>query len=286
MALLEAQGLTVTYGGLNANDEIDLECESGKLVGLIGPNGAGKTTFIDAITGFTPVTHGYVSFDGVDLEGLRPDARAKLGLVRTFQSLELFEDLTVRDNLLVAADQPKWYSFLSDIVLPSRGKAAALERIDVALNAMELGDLADKHPSDLSHGQRKLVGVARALAANPKLLLLDEPAAGLDTKESQLLGAHLRGFLDLGVSLFLIDHDMGLVLNVCDYIYVLDFGRVIAHGTPAQVRADPSVIAAYLGESAGEAQAEAGMAANRSAESAMASQATTSQTGASEVGNE
>jgi len=106
MALLEAKGLTVTYGGLNANDEIDLECETGKLVGLIGPNGAGKTTFIDAITGFTPVTHGYVSFDGVDLDGLRPDARAKLGLVRTFQSLELFEDLTVRDNLLVAADQP------------------------------------------------------------------------------------------------------------------------------------------------------------------------------------
>ena len=146
MALLEARGLTVTYGGLNANDEIDLECESGKLVGLIGPNGAGKTTFIDAITGFTPVTHGYVSFDGVDLNGLRPDARAKLGLVRTFQSLELFEDLTVRDNLLVAADRPRWYSFLSDIVLPSRGKAAALERIDVALNAMELGDLADTAP--------------------------------------------------------------------------------------------------------------------------------------------
>ncbi len=168
MALLEAKGLTVTYGGLNANDEIDLECETGKLVGLIGPNGAGKTTFIDAITGFTPITRGYVGFDGVDLAGLRPDARAKLGLVRTFQSLELFEDLTVRDNLLVAADRPRWYSFLSDIVVPSRGKAAALEQIDVALNAMELGDLADKHPSDLSHGQRKLVGVARALAAQPE----------------------------------------------------------------------------------------------------------------------
>jgi branched-chain amino acid transport system ATP-binding protein len=226
-----------------------------------------------------------VTFDGVDLAGLRPDARAKLGLVRTFQSLELFEDLTVRDNLLVAADRPKWYSFLSDIFVPSRGKAAALEQIDVALHAMELGDLADKHPSDLSHGQRKLVGVARALAASPKLLLLDEPAAGLDTKESQLLGAHLRGFLDLGVSLFLIDHDMGLVLNVCDYIYVLDFGRVIAHGTPAEVRADPAVIAAYLGESAGEAQAEAGMAANRSAE-AVASQPVTSQPGTSEAGHE
>ena len=164
----------------------------------------------------------------------------------------------MRDNLLVAAEQPKWYSFLADIVMPSRGVRAFREQVDVALAALDLADLADTHPSDLSHGQRKLIGVARALAANPKLLLLDEPAAGLDTQESMLLGRHLRGFLDLGVSLFLIDHDMGLVLNVCDYIYVLDFGKVIAHGTPAQVRSDPAVIAAYLGESAGEAQAGQG----------------------------
>jgi branched-chain amino acid transport system ATP-binding protein len=184
--------------------------------------------------------------------------RASLGLVRTFQSLELFEDLTVRDNLLVAAEQPKWYSFLADIVMPGRGGRAVRDQVAVALDALGLTDLADTHPSDLSHGQRKLIGVARALAANPKLLLLDEPAAGLDTQESMLLGRHLRGFLDLGVSLFLIDHDMGLVLNVCDYIYVLDFGKVIAHGTPAQVRADPAVIAAYLGESAGETQAAQG----------------------------
>jgi branched-chain amino acid transport system ATP-binding protein len=124
--------------------------------------------------------------------------------------------------------------------------------------AVELGDLADRLPSDLSHGQRKLVGVARALAAQPKLLLLDEPAAGLDTAESQKLGAHLRELVGSGTTIFLIDHDMGLVLNVCDYIYVLDFGRIIAHGTPAEVRTDPAVIAAYLGESAGEAQAREG----------------------------
>ena len=264
MALLEARGLTVSYGGLHANDDIYLDCEEGKLVGLIGPNGAGKTTFIDAITGFTSVSSGVVRFDGVDLENKRPDARASMGLVRTFQSLELFEDLTVRDNLLVAAEQPKWYSFLADIVMPSRGGRAYTDQVDLALGALELTDLADAHPSDLSHGRRKLVGVARALAANPKLLLLDEPAAGLDTQESRLLGQHLRGFLDLGVSLFLIDHDMGLVLNVCDYIYVLDFGKVIAHGTPAQVRADPAVIAAYLGESAGEAQAAHGVIATPS----------------------
>jgi branched-chain amino acid transport system ATP-binding protein len=260
MSLLTARGLTVSYGGLYANNNVDIDVEPGKLVGLIGPNGAGKTTFIDAITGFTPLTAGVVTFDGRDLEGKSPDARAHLGLTRTFQSLELFEDLTVRDNLMAAAERPRWHSFITDILLPGRGERAYREQVDWALDALSLGEFADRLPSDMSHGQRKLVGVARALAAKPKLVLLDEPAAGLDTKESQQLGAHLRTFLSEGMSLFLIDHDMGLVLNVCDYIYVLDFGVVIAHGTPAQVRKDPAVIAAYLGQTAGEAQALEGVA--------------------------
>ncbi len=258
MALLEARGLSVNYGGLYANRDIDLDCHTGKLVGLIGPNGAGKTTFIDAITGFTSVSEGTVTFDGQDLAGMTPDTRAKLGLTRTFQSLELFEDLSVRDNLMAAAERPQWHSFLTDILLPGRNERQYREQVDWALSIMRLSDMGDKLPSDLSHGQRKLISVARALAARPKLVLLDEPAAGLDTAESQLLGSHLREFLDHDMSLFLIDHDMGLVLNVCDYIYVLDFGQIIAHGTPAEVRADPAVIAAYLGESAGEAQAASG----------------------------
>ncbi|MFN3258290.1 MAG: ABC transporter ATP-binding protein [Ilumatobacter sp.] len=260
MALLEARGLTVSYGGLHANDSIDLDCHTGKLIGLIGPNGAGKTTFIDAITGFTAVSAGSIRFDGVDLAGKSPDDRAKMGLTRTFQSLELFEDLSVRDNLMAAAEQPKWHSFLTDIVLPGRNERPYVEQVEWALEIMKLGHLADTMPSDVSHGQRKLISVARALAAKPKLVLLDEPAAGLDTAESQLLGQHLREFLDHDMSLFLIDHDMGLVLNVCDYIYVLDFGKIIAHGTPAEVRSNPTVIAAYLGDSAGEAQAQDGAA--------------------------
>ncbi len=260
MALLEARGVSVSYGGLFANKDIDLDCHTGKLVGLIGPNGAGKTTFIDAITGFTPITEGTVQFDGQDLSGVSPADRAKLGLTRTFQSLELFEDLTVRDNLMAAAEEPKWYSFLTDILLPGRNERAFREQVDWALDIMGIGELAETLPSDLSHGQRKLISVARALAAKPKLVLLDEPAAGLDTAESQLLGRHLREFLDHDMSLFLIDHDMGLVLNVCDYIYVLDFGKIIAHGTPAEVRSDPAVIQAYLGDSAGEAQAQSGAA--------------------------
>ncbi len=251
MALLESRGLTVNYGGLYANDSIDLDCHEGMLVGLIGPNGAGKTTFIDAITGFTSITHGSVTFDGHDLAGKPPEQRALLGLTRTFQSLELFEDLSVRDNLLAAAERPKWYALLADIVRPRRNEGHHQEHVDWALDILDLTAFADAMPSDLSHGQRKLVSVARALAARPKLVLLDEPAAGLDTGESLLLGKHLRECLATDMGLFLIDHDMGLVLNICDYIYVLDFGRIIAQGTPSEVRADPLVIAAYLGESAG-----------------------------------
>jgi len=248
-ALLETHGLTVTYGGVSANSQIDLEVVAGRLVGLIGPNGAGKTTFIDAITGFTRPTAGEVCFAGRRINELAPAARARLGLTRTFQSLELFEDLSVAENLLAAAERPVWWTFLNDIIRPSRRPAVG-GHVDWALEAVGVGELRDRMPSDLSHGERKLVSVARALASRPRLILLDEPAAGLDTSESQLLGAHLRGLLDGDMTVFLIDHDMGLVLNVCDYLYVLDFGKVIAQGTPAQIRSDPAVVAAYLGQSA------------------------------------
>ena len=258
MPLLDIRGLTVRYGGLAANADIDIRVEAGTVVGLIGPNGAGKTTFIDAITGFTAVSSGAVEFDGHDLIGLAPDRRAHLGLARTFQSLELFEDLNVRDNLLVVAETPRWYAFALDLLRVSKGRSAQEQQVDTALSSLGLTDIADRLPSDLSHGQRKLVSVARALAAKPKLLLLDEPAAGLDTTESQLLGGHLRSFVNGGTTIFLIDHDMGLVLNFCDYIYVLDFGRIIAQGTSSEVRRDPAVIAAYLGQTAGEAQAREG----------------------------
>lgn len=260
MSLLKTYDLTVRYGGLAANADVNLEVPEGKLVGLIGPNGAGKTTFIDAITGFTGISSGRVEFDGTDLAGLTPDRRAHLGLVRTFQSLELFEDLTVRENLLAAAERPTWWSFALDLIRPPKTAAVNEARVADALDVLDLHGIAERLPMDLSHGQRKLVGVARALAAKPKLLLLDEPAAGLDTTESQLLGQHLRNFLDTGTSIFLIDHDMGLVLNVCDYIYVLDFGKIIAEGTPAEIRKDPAVVQAYLGQSAGEMQAKAGEA--------------------------
>ena len=256
--ILETSGLTVTFGGLNACDKVDLVVPEGKFVGLIGPNGAGKTTFIDAITGYVPTSAGTAVFNGEDIGELKPHERAQRGLVRTFQSLELFEDLSVKDNLLVAGYDTRWYSFLLDMIYMPRKDQKVEEQIEWALDIMGLNDVADAMPSDLSHGRRKLVGVARALAASPKLILLDEPAAGLDTAESQILGGHLREFLDNDMSVFLIDHDMGLVLSVCDYIYVLDFGKIIAEGTPQEIRESDTVKKAYLGEEAGEIQAQAG----------------------------
>ncbi len=256
-ALLETHGLTVTFGGLNANDAVNLKVDRGAFVGLIGPNGAGKTTFIDAITGFVKPSAGTVSFAGEDITALAPHDRARRGLSRTWQSLELFEDLSVMDNLLVAAERPSWWSFLADLV-HLRRKASLADRVDWALAHVGLAAFRDAYPTDLSHGQRKLIGVARALAASPQLVLLDEPAAGLDTHESQVLGAQLRALLGSGITVFLIDHDMALVLNVCDYLYVLDFGRIVAEGTPAEIRVNPAVVAAYLGERAGAAQAHGG----------------------------
>ena len=256
-ALLETKGLTIAYGGLRANDQVDLAVPEGKLVGLIGPNGAGKTTFIDAITGFTKLTEGSVSFAAEDITDLSTHDRARRGLSRTWQSLELFEDITVRDNLLVAASRPKWWSFLADIVHPNRFGGLD-EQVGWALAQVGLSDFADNYPGELPHGHRKLIGVARALVARPRLVLLDEPAAGLDSAESHELGRQLRGLLDVGITVFLIDHDMGLVLSICDHLYVLDFGKIIAEGTPAQIRSNPDVVAAYLGASAGDA-AERGL---------------------------
>jgi branched-chain amino acid transport system ATP-binding protein len=243
-ALLHASGLSVSFGSVRALSDVDLTIPDGQLVGLIGPNGAGKTTFIDAVTGFVPA-RGQVIFDGHDLSAKPPHVRSRRGLARTWQTIELFDDLTVRENLIVASRRPTLRRSLAEVVLGWRAPVA--DGVGHALRTLELDEVADRMPSELSQGQRKLIGVARALAGGSKLIMLDEPASGLDTTESQHLGHQLRRVVDEGVAMLLVDHDMGLVLNICDIVYVIDFGRVLAHGVPDEVRTNPDVLRAYLG---------------------------------------
>jgi branched-chain amino acid transport system permease protein len=220
--VLAVNGLSVAFGGVHALSEVDLEVREGELVGLIGPNGAGKTTLIDAVTGFVRFT-GQVRLDGQDIGRMAPHERARLGLARTWQNTDLFDDLEVGENVSVAGGSPQ------------------------ILDLVDLGWAVPAMPDQLSEGTRKLVGVARALAGEPRLLCLDEPAAGLDMRESEELGRSLRDLADRGQSTLLIDHDMGLVLSICDRVVVLEFGRVIADGPPEAVRQNERVIAAYLG---------------------------------------
>ncbi len=244
--MLEVSGMTVRYGGLAAVDDVSLRIEGGALVGLIGPNGAGKTTFIDGLTGLTRAA-GEILFGGARLDRLPAHKRARLGLVRTFQSLELFEELSIRENLLVTAERSHWWTPARDMLI-RRVEPRAAKAVDAAMDLLDLATHADALPGELSLGRRKLVTVARALAAEPKLILLDEPAAGLDSDETLELGKTLERIKGTGVTTLLVDHDMGLVLGVCDEIHVLEFGRLIASGSPAAIAADPAVIRAYLGE--------------------------------------
>ena len=247
-SLLTVNGLTVRYGGVCALDGVDLEVAEGAFVGLIGANGAGKTTFIDAVSGLV-ASRGRVLFGDQDISELAPNRRARLGLARTFQSLELFEDLTVRENLLVSAERSRWYAPVLDMVRPARQRDAE-RAVETALELLEIEALERRLVSSLSLGQRKLVTVARALAGRPRFVLLDEPAAGLDSDESLALGHRLRRVVHDGTTLLLVDHDVGLVLGVCDEIHVLEFGGLIASGSPDQIAADERVIRSYLGEAA------------------------------------
>jgi branched-chain amino acid transport system ATP-binding protein len=242
---LAVHGLSVTFGGLQAVRDVDLEIPLDSVTGLIGPNGAGKTTTIDALCGFV-TARGTITLAGRRLDGLEPYRRARAGLARTFQSIELFDDLTVAENLRVAASAGRWWSTLVDLVAPFR----EARRVDVVglLEHVGIPDLAAERPPALSHGQRRLVSVARALASRPRLLLLDEPAAGLDPDETVALGALLRSLPETGVGVLLVDHDMSLVLDVCRDLVVLDVGAVIASGPTAEVASDPAVTVAYLGD--------------------------------------
>ncbi|PTR44080.1 amino acid/amide ABC transporter membrane protein 1 (HAAT family) /amino acid/amide ABC transporter membrane protein 2 (HAAT family) /amino acid/amide ABC transporter ATP-binding protein 1 (HAAT family) [Rhodococcus sp. OK611] len=243
---LTVRGLTVRFGGVTAVDGVDLDIAPGQVVGLIGPNGAGKTTVIDAITGFVSPAAGKLTLGDQDITGWSTARRSKGGLRRSFQSLELFEDVTVGENIHAGADESTWLARLTDLVTPGRHPLSP--SASAVVRDFELENDLDVLPSELSYGQRRLVGIARAVASAPSVILLDEPAAGLDDAESRELAVAIRHLaVQRGAGVLLIEHDMGLVMSTCDRIVVLAAGQVLAAGTPEEIAASPAVRDAYLG---------------------------------------
>ncbi|MFI5794567.1 ATP-binding cassette domain-containing protein [Streptomyces sp. NPDC051677] len=251
---LHVRDLTVRYGGVVAVDGLSLDVEPGRVVGLIGPNGAGKTSAIDAVTGFTRAASGSVRLGERDVTRAPVHRRASAGLSRSFQSLELFEDMTVQDNLYAACDRPGRWAYLTDLIRP--GSRPLPAHVLVAVREFGLRDSLDRSVGDLSYGERRLLAIARAVASSPSVLLLDEPAAGLSDDETRELAYLVRRLAeDWGMGVLLVEHDVDMVMSVCDQVVVLDFGRRICAGTPEEVRRDPAVRAAYLGDLEPEALA-------------------------------
>jgi branched-chain amino acid transport system ATP-binding protein len=232
---LEVREITVRFGGNVALDGVSISAQPGVVTGLIGPNGAGKTTLFNVITGLLPPSGGQVVMAGQNLSRVRPSSRARLGMARTFQRLELFTLLSVRENIRVAVDVRK------------TGGTDPAQFVDEIIGRIGLADVADARVDSLSTGRARLVELGRALATKPRVLLLDEPASGQDEHETEAFGRLLRELAQEGIAVLLVEHDMQLVMQVCDLIHVLDFGRIIAVGTAAEIQQDEAVLAAYLG---------------------------------------
>jgi branched-chain amino acid transport system ATP-binding protein len=256
MALLSIRDVTKRFGGLTANDAISFDVPERTVFAVIGPNGAGKTTLFNAISGFFPPTEGRITFDGDDITGMAQRKIAARGLVRTYQLVQLFKDLTVAENVQVgfhlvtkgavgaALLRPRWMR---------EQEARIREEARELLAFVGLSEQADSQADTLPYGRQRLLEVARALAAKPRLLLLDEPAAGLNPEETQALADTILRIRERGITVLLIEHDMSLVMQIAQHIVVLDFGRKIAQGTPEEIKAHPDVIAAYLGTEAADA---------------------------------
>jgi branched-chain amino acid transport system ATP-binding protein len=238
VALLSAEKIVVQFGGLRALSDAEVHVEPGRVTGLIGPNGAGKTTLFNVITGLQPPTMGRVVLDGKDITRQSPYRRARLGIARTFQKLEAFNSLSALNNVLVAAEtRRRWDKSKFD---PKTEAMQLLDRVGLA-------DVANFMVGTLPTGTARLVELARALATNPRVLLLDEPSSGLNEEETEEMARLLRLLVADGLGVLLVEHDMAFVMSTCEYIHVLDFGQIIATGTPVEVQADPAVQAAYLG---------------------------------------
>ncbi|MHB8438705.1 MAG: ABC transporter ATP-binding protein [Acidimicrobiales bacterium] len=238
MARLDVAGVQVRFGGVMALQGVDLTVEPSSVTGLIGPNGAGKTTLFNVVTGLQKPNSGSVKLDGTELIGIAPHRRARLGIARTFQRLEIFGSLTVRENILVAAEiRRRW----------ARDGSNPRRVSDAVIDEVGLGAVARERCDTLPTGIARLVEVGRALATAPKILLLDEPSSGLDERETDELGQLLGRLTEGGMGVLLVEHDVELVMSVCRHIFVLDFGQILASGTPAEIQAHPEVRAAYLG---------------------------------------
>lgn len=249
--LLELQEVTIRFGGLTAVENVDMKIEKGKIRALIGPNGAGKSTVFNLVTGIYPPTGGRILFKGDPIHGQRPDNITSKGIARTFQNIRLFNNLTVLENVKIGRHCRTRADLFGALTLLPRVKAEEREIEKYSMYCLELMELTDKKEElakNLSYGEQRRLEIARALATNPELLLLDEPAAGMNPQEKQSLMKMIMSIQDLGTTIFLVEHDMKFVMNLSDRITVLDYGRKIAAGSPEEIQCNPDVIAAYLGK--------------------------------------
>lgn len=249
--ILKTSGISKVFGGLKAVSNFDIHIETGELIGLIGPNGAGKTTAFNLLTGVYQPTTGTIEFDGKSIVGLKPHQITQRGIARTFQNIRLFSELSVLDNVKIAYDSHVKYSLVESVFRMGRYFKEEKEIEEKSLELLKIFKLEDKAQEvakNLPYGAQRRLEIARALAAKPKLLLLDEPAAGMNPQETQELMEMIRWIRkEFALSILLIEHDMSLVMGICERIYVLEYGAVIASGTPDEIKNNPEVIKAYLG---------------------------------------